>query len=894
MSKGTSRKPQPSKNGKRTKTETSVNSPSKNAAATLSRTVFETPRTAEYFDPRELQAQTGQPISQFFSVVLKELVDNGLDAAEQNGVQPEIRIGVVERRSSVRLYIGDNGAGIDPGTVQRILNYSTRTSDKSAYRSPTRGAQGNAFKTVLGIPTALGSHKPVTIEAKGVRHTVQPTVDPAGVSHVSYDQEQSPERTGTLIRLELPSSGQSIDPKRWARGFALFNPHAFVKILVSKKAPKQAKTSRVRSGSFYKPTASPEWRKFLPTDLTSPWWYDDSAMGKLVFQHLNAAKQGGKDLTLREFVLQFRGLSASAKTKAICDQFPEINRLSDFKNNPNEAARLLNAMQEETKPPSPDMLGCVGEEHFRSLFERWYGVKRFWYQKTREVVDGVPFVIEAAFAETKRPGHIYHGINFSPTYEDPFRNSYLQGVEEDASGVGVASFFRTVYCYPHKAAAVHLICPALEFMDRGKTRLSLSQHLNDLIGKTLWKVSKTVYKEEKDREKDAARQERRERQEAELAAKPDKQMALTEAVPIVMMDAFAKAAGNLGVVSAHTLYYVVRDMIQVHTARTLTSDYFEQTLLPAYQQEHGRIDGLYYEPRGTLYEPHTGEAIPLGTREVESYVFPSWLYDKILFVEKKGLWPVFQAAHLAERYDMAIVAGEGYATEACRVLFANAEQGKEYQLFVLHDADPAGYNIARTLREETWRMPEHRTQIIDIGLKLKEALDLGLRAEEFTRQKAIPQGLELTELEREYFEGRKVGKKSWIAKRVELNAFTSPDLIAYTQRGLEANGVRGKVIPDGDAMPALARALYHMAMRSHVKEALERILNLEDLIAGVSRHMQSVFPVGQARAWVTEAFGKNPTLRWQDPILDVLHDKIRKKDEAVERQVREALQRAIQ
>ncbi len=90
---------------------------------------------------------------------------------------------------------------------------------------------------------------------------------------------------------------------------------------------------------------------------------------------------------------------------------------------------------------------------------------------------------------------------------------------------------------------------------------------------------------------------------------------------------------------------------------------------------------------------------------MEAYVFPSWLYDKILYVEKKGVWPILQSARLAERYDMAVVAGEGYATEAIRVLFQASKQRIDYQLFVLHDADPDGYNIARTLREETARMP---------------------------------------------------------------------------------------------------------------------------------------------------------------------------------------------
>src|SRR5262249_53255962 len=159
------------------------------------------------------------------------------------------------------------------------------------------------------------------------------------------------------------------------------------------------------------------------------------------------------------------------------------------------------------------------------------------------------------------------------------------------------------------------------------------------------------------------------------------------------------------------LYYPVRKMIQAHTGEELSFGYFKQ-LLTEYQRERGPLAGLYYDPRGVLYEPHTGRAVPLGTREVEAYRFPAWLYDKILYVEKKGVWPVFQDARLAERYDMAIVAGEGYATEACRALFSSAEKGRDYQLFVLHDADPSGYDIARTLREETQRMPGYKVDVI--------------------------------------------------------------------------------------------------------------------------------------------------------------------------------------
>src|SRR5262249_43288832 len=155
------------------------------------------------------------------------------------------------------------------------------------------------------------------------------------------------------------------------------------------------------------------------------------------------------------------------------------------------------------------------------------------------------------------------------------------------------------------------------------------------------------------------------------------------------------------------------ELIQSVTSNELDWNYFSQKLFVRYQRERGPVPH-YRKPRGVLYEPHTGRAILLGTREVESYVFPSWLYDKILYVEKDGAWEILKARKLAEKYDMAVIAGEGYATEACRVLFEKAEKGRQFQLFAMHDADPFGYNIARTLREETERMPGHQVDVIDI------------------------------------------------------------------------------------------------------------------------------------------------------------------------------------
>jgi hypothetical protein len=830
----------------------------------LERATFEFSRAGEYVDLRELQTMTGQPVERFPDVVIKELLDNGLDAAEKAGVAPRISLRLKRLGKRVYVFVRDNGCGITPETVGKILNFDTRTSDKAAYRAPTRGLQGNATKTVIGIPAALKVRAPTYIESLGLRHRVVVGLDPAGEVAVDRTERVVPEKPGTLWAVPLPVKrcGRT-NFRHWARAYSLFNPHARVQILNPGAAGLHANIVGQQIRDLYKPTVTfpGEWRKFLPTDFTSPWWYDEAAFAKLVFAHVRAAQQGGEDKGFRDFVREFRGVSSWSKCKPILDRFPHIKRLSDFRDRQGDAALVLRAMRDATKPPSPDVLGEVGEDHFRRRFEQWYGVKRWWFKRMAGVADGVCYVVEAALAETEEFGDLFHGVNFGPTFDDPLAHSCLTEGPGDVMGYGVRNFLASAHALGGRtAAAFHLVWPAIETLDKGKTRLKVPHEIATASGKALWAVAKTRYAEEERRKKDAAKQERADTQR-ERAVRPQEKT-LQDAVFEVMPEAVRNSAGALGRVSAHTLFYHVRPLIQQFTSKVLASDYFEQKLLPRYQQRVRPIPEVYYEPRGTLYEPHTGKALPLGTREVQAYDFPLWLYDKILFVEKKGLWPVFQAARLAERYDLAIVAGEGYATEACRVLMAKAEGGRKYKLAVLHDADPYGYNIARTLGEETARMPEHNIEVIDLGLRLQDALDAGLPTEEFTRKKKLPKELVLTPLEREYFEGRRAGPKSWICRRVELNAFTSPGLIAYADRGLARAGMCGKVVPPDDVLAERFRAGVHVLVREKVtqeyqeriaEEVRERMKKLEKAMKGREPRLAEV---------ARRTLARNPHYRW--------------------------------
>lgn len=864
------------------------------ATQVLKRITAEISRESEYFSVKELQAQSGQPASQFATVALKELMDNALDAAEAAGIAPEITIDVAEAGCVYRIAVADNGPGIAPETVRRVLDFSVRVSDKSVYRSPTRGAQGNALKTVLGIPFALGADLPIVIQSQGVCHTIRAWADPAGDVRIDHQEEPVAGFAGTRIEVPVPVREQEFSATWWAEAFAVFNPHASEKIRVfcpDRDLDSACSIQQYKETGFLPTVDFPGgWRKFLPTDLTSPHWYTEEALARLIFAHINAIRQWrAKDLTLRDFVRQFRGLSGTAKAKAVCDRLPEIKRLIDFEARPELVSVLLAAMREYSRPAGPEVLGWCGEEHFRARFEQLYGVKRYWYKRITGDADGVPYVVEAAVAESGKRGSWFTGVNFSPTFEDPLASTYLPGPEFGA--YGVAGFLSRARCHPmpgwewdcrsHVAAAFHLVCPALDFLDRAKTRLKVPEQVARDTGRALWAVCKTIYQEEKRRERDAARAERAER-ERERALRR-REWTLKNAVFEVLPEALEKATGGgMYPVSARTLYYQVRPLIQAYTQKELDYNYFSQQLLVEYQELFGPLELLYYDPRGCLYEPHTGRTVALGTREVDAYDFPDWVFDKVLYMEKKGLWSVLEVAQLAERYDMAVIAAEGYATQAARVLFHRADREREYRLFVLHDADPYGYNIARTLREETRRMPGYRVDVVDIGLRLEEALEMGLQAEEFTRQQNIPQVVKenLTDLKREWFVGRQAGKKSWICRRVELNAFSAPQLVAFIQDKLAEAGATAKVLPPDDVITVQAKDMYRALAEKMTERRILEMLNVPEMVARVLKEMTRPYFAGLQEK-LAKTLASNPPKSWRDILENEVSEIVRKALERV-------------
>ena len=819
----------------------------------LERTIFSTSRAAEFLERRALETQTGQPAEKFGDVVIKELGDNGLDSAETAGVMPVIKIyqGHSEGAESANSYtwVEDNGPGMPPELIDRILDFDRLVSDKAAYRSPARGAQGNALKTVLGIPFALGVHEPVIIEACGLHHEVTVGLDPGGNVVVSHP-EPTPCDQATGTRIGVPVAFEVEDDGMWARRFAAFNPQAMINEI--------------------EPSVDERWRKPLPTDRTSPWWYDEAALSKLVFAHIGASRDGNGDKPLGEFIREFSGLSSTAKAKAVASAVPGIEHLSDFEAESNQIGLLLRAMQACTSCPKPTVLGRIPEDHYRDRFDSSYGVERFWF-KRKAMVDlrGGPWLVELALAETYDPGEVFYGVNYSPTFGDPLRRWQMPG-HGDEPQIGARGLLTESGAFPDgeagRACALHIVCPTLEFLDKGKGEPIVPRVIATEISTMFKTVTKALYKEHKRRQR-GARVPRHVPSSSGITRK--------DACCTVLYEAAMHASGGGALkYGARGLYYQVRPRIQQYTADELGYKYFSQTIVPAYQREIGDLPpGLYYEARGHLYEPHTGVAVPLGTREMDAYVPTAWSYNKILYVEKEGLWPVLEQAQIAERFDMAVIAGKGFAVEACRSFLESVDPG-EYRIFCLHDADWSGYNIAITLGEETQRMPGYSVKVTDLGLTIDQAISADLQTERVVRREALPWRVEgrLNATERQWFEGTpRTNPKHFDCTRVELNAFSSPDLISFIEARLEEEGATQKLVPPTEVIDARAAEHHEERAREKLEQAILDALDLDSLID----ELMKATPIDQVPVeQVKDELVGNPPIWWHKAVADQVDEQL--------------------
>ena len=459
----------------------------------LTRVAFKVSRLMEFCTRRELQNQTGHGIQDWPLVVLKELMDNALDACEEAEVVPVISITV----KPGSIVVQDNGSGIKSSTIKSILDYTIRVSSREAYVSPTRGAQGNALKTVLAMGYVLDRERRdgvnaeaagVTIIAtRGVEHRIEFRVDHVNNEpKITHTTTPSPIDVGTKITIEWPDLllwgpnspsllGNARDAfTQLAEGYVWFNPHLTLRgTWHGKKFINVAATD-------------PAWEKWGPRNPTSAHWYDETRLQRYLAAHVARDRDLGRHRTVREFIAEFRGLSGSGVQRKVLEEVGCSHQsLAQFfgakQVNRAGIGKLLASMRKHTKPVAAKHLGVIGADHLKQRFLAAGGnAETFKYEQRKGTTsEDIPYIIEFAFglhqsgltqgASVSRK--FVTGANWSVGINNPFRafGSTGEGLESTLAKVR-ANASSPVIC------ALHLASAYIQYADRGKSSIILTDN----------------------------------------------------------------------------------------------------------------------------------------------------------------------------------------------------------------------------------------------------------------------------------------------------------------------------------------------------------------------------------------------------------------------------------
>ena len=449
----------------------------------IERVAFTTSRLMEFCTEKELVAQTGHESEDWPRVVIKELTDNSINACEETEIVPVIGVTIkrgeeAPRLKLARIIIEDNGPGIAPSIISKITDYTVRCSSREAYISPTRGRQGNALKTILAMGYVLGGKiKGETwIEARGVKHRILFTVDQIRQQPIVKNiRSRSRIRTGTRITVFWPGEINHDEIRRLLFAFSWMNPHLSLRFTIDGETVIDAVATNVN------------WKKYRACDATSAHWYSleqiERYAGALITRDQEQKRKTRQKFTVREFIAQFRGMSATDKQKQVLRELGASHlSLQRFFGSEDQAnhrrMEKLKLLREHTRPVRPELLGVIGEEHFRRLMTDLGGEpKSFKYGVDAKFdASGLPYVVESAicpFADwvagkrSSRTRILITGVNFSATLQNPFDT--FRGLE------GMSEILVDLRAGPYNPVivAVHYTCPHIEYLDRGKSRIGL-------------------------------------------------------------------------------------------------------------------------------------------------------------------------------------------------------------------------------------------------------------------------------------------------------------------------------------------------------------------------------------------------------------------------------------
>jgi hypothetical protein len=558
---------------------------------------------------------------------------------------------------------------------------------------------------------------------------------------------------------------------------------------------------------------------------TSPWWYDVPQFHELV--------SASGDTPVRELVAQLEGctggkageiVAAAGLGRAACSSVTQV-----------QARTLLLVARESARPVKPKRLGSLGPDPFPRYA---YGCANGFVELgSAEPKAKIPFVVEA-WASPAGETRLKVCVNRTPVTGDIAAARDKRDI--NVFGCGLR---HTVTQAPKDAQfsiRLNITTPFIPITSDGKEP-DLSQFLNEISAA----VGKAVRK----------------------AHRPNAGSGRSQKdIVLDNLDLVIAAVSGDGEYrfNARQLFYGLRPIVMQALGEELKIGNFTG-IIDDYEAEHGEIEGMYHEPRGSIYHPHRGETITLGTLMVEEYKRPAWTFNKLVYIEKEGASEALKDERWSEKHDCAIMSSKGFSTRAARDLIDKlADHEEPVEVFCVHDADASGTMIFQTLQEATRARDARKIQIINLGLESWEAVEMGLEVEnveEGRRRKPVAHYV----LERDDIAPDGNSWDEWLqTHRVELNAMTTPEFIRWLDQKMITHGI-GKLVPPAEVLQAELDQSTEEKVRAILTERILREAGLEDQVKTAIKAIKKPTAAALAKG-VRQSFRQKPDGQWRDHI----------------------------
>ncbi len=759
-----------------------------------------------------LRRATGRPPHEWDIYIAKELIDNALDADEvlwrDNLTQlPRVHIRMeyisIPERQSQQLFVQVGNRTVFPiEQISDIFATQWYTSRKAFIKGLTRGALGNALKTLLGIPYALRNRvagdwgpelKPLSILCNGIEYLPRYVVDSTSQTiRFEWETKESKHIEGTLVSIGLDHFEQEMprtldQVELLAEQYHLCNPHAEFNWTVEIGGQQWTK--------IY--AADPNWmnkyRGVAPVQWYSPTAFQD-LLGALYRKHCGN-KDNGR-LSLEAVFRWFNGFDKEGESihqgqslmADIGESFEKKSLTKDDIEGP-VATLLYQVLYRHSPRFDSNQLGCIGMKHLSDVLTHTLLIHGdVLYEVSTDSGDdpNVPFVIEAAVARLKDgKRQIWTAINFAPTYGDPFLRRWLHApLQPDQYVFGLRGFLDTYGLRDDTPVFLflHLICPSVEHDEFSKTEINhlpFKQLLGELLDRLLMALRRAQEEEELRLEMtvfealDAILSELDENERfvfdqllEKLCIRLDKDPALS---------AWLETPNALGSLQTYIARYQTRNAVLTHhVARPATG-----TLsIPLHPDRHFSVVAEHIS-RDLLAKNHVNKVLYVQTRELEPVVIENgWL----------------------SRMDMAMLQNPPNQ-DALRDALVQCVVGSDVPILVLHNADETGKTILEQMR--IW--------LKEWQFDINRIIDLGLDAE------------------------HEIGNAKQPTRLVEM---MPGELVTWILNRLKLHGIQVKSLPSDADIRRDIRKRFEQMLLGHLWEGLSEQLEVTRLLSDLDSHLQ--------------------------------------------------------